>query len=53
MYPQSDDYVRLLSIRPSKGIIYKAIAQWEHFFVLKKGIHRNGYRMKVHFLGFD
>ena len=38
-----------IDIDTSKGLV----ALWEHFFVAIVAIHRNGYRWKMCFFGFD
>ena len=39
----------IVGLDASKGFI----ALWVHLFVAREGIHRNGYRRKRYFLGFD
>ena len=49
VYPQSDRGLSIVGIDVSKGFI----TQWVHIFVAIEGIHRNGYRWKGYFFGFD
>ena len=49
VYPQSDGGLVIVDINVSKGFI----TLWVHLFVAIEGIHRNGYRWKRYFLGFN
>ena len=49
VYPQSDGRLAMIDIDESKGLV----DLWEHFFVVMVSIHRNGYRWKRCFFGFD
>ena len=49
VYPQSNRSLATVDIDASKGLI----DQWEHFFVAIVAIHRNGFRWKKCFFGFD
>ena len=49
VYPQSDRSLAIVDIDASKGFV----DLWIHFFVAIVDIHRNGYRQKVLFFGFD
>ena len=49
MYPQNEGSLAIVGIDASKGFV----DLWVHFFAAIVDIHRNGYRQKVLFLGFD
>ena len=49
VYPQSHRGLAIVAIDASKGFI----ALWVHLFVVIAWIHRNGYRRKRYFFGFD
>ena len=49
MYPQSHGGLAIVAIDDLKGFT----ALWVHLFVAIEGIHRNGYRRKGYFFGFD
>ena len=45
VYQQSDRSLAIVDIDASKGFV----DLWVHLFVAIEDIHRNGYRLKVHF----
>ena len=49
VYPQSDVSLAIVYIDASKGFV----DLWVYFFVAIEDIHRNGYRQKRCFFGFD
>ena len=49
VYPQNEGSLAIVGIDASKGFVNL----WVHFFVGIVDIHRNGYRQKVLFFGFD
>ena len=49
VYPQSEGSLAIVGIDSTKGFV----DLWVHFFVGIVDIHRNGYRQKVLFFGFD
>ena len=49
VYPQSDGGLAIAGIDASTGFV----DLWVHFFVAIVDIHRNYYRWKVVFFGFD
>ena len=49
VYPQSDGGLAIVDIDASEGFI----ALWVHLFVAIEELHRNEYRQKRYFFGFD